>query len=400
MTTYFYKAKKDNDEIVNGNLDVESEDIARGILEENGFVILEIKEKGIGDIANFVIWSKRITKKDIVIFSRQLSVMISSQIPLTQSLKIISTQTQNLRLQKIIQHLYTDVGAGANLSDTLTNYKNVFDGFYVNMIKSGERSGRLSEVLEYLANQLEKDYDLFRKVKGALTYPITVVLAMCIASIVVLVYVIPKLVNVFETMGVNIPFTTKTLILISSFIINFWWVIILFFVLIFFILKSYFTTTSGLFFVSKIKLSMPIFGKLFSYIYILQITRSLNTLLAGGVNLFESLVIVEEVVQDTQYKKVIQKAIENVRDGHSLASELAKEKLIPQLVTNMVAIGEQTGKLDYVLEKISDYYSKEVDALTNNVMTLIEPIVMIILGIGVALMVSAVFLPLYTIPSF
>lgn len=400
MSVFKYKAKTIEDRIIEGTLEVENEDVARAMLIEQGLTIVALEERSFTDIGQMTIWSPRVNKKDIVIFSRQLAVMVSAQIPIVQALKIISGQTHNARLQKVIRQVYTQVGAGTKLSESLGRYPRVFDGFYVNMIRSGETSGRLADVLNYLADQLEKDYDLFRKVRGALMYPVTVVLAMLIASIVILVYVIPRLVTVFETMGVPIPFTTEVLIAVSGFVINFWWVVIILGILAFLVLRAYFITYVGKLLLSKIKLRLPIFGKLFSHIYILQITRSLHTLLVGGVNLYDSLVIVENVVQDVQFQQVIKKTKEGVHDGQALASEFGQEVLIPELVSNMITIGEQTGKLDYMLEKLSDYYSKEIDATTNNIMTLIEPLVMILLGIGVALIVSAVFLPLYTIPSF
>lgn len=400
MSVFKYKAKTIEDRVIQGTLEVENEDVARAMLIEQGLTIVALEERSFTDIGQMTIWSPRVNKKDIVIFSRQLAVMVSAQIPIVQALKIISGQTHNARLQKVIRQVYTQVGAGTKLSESLGRYPRVFDGFYVNMIRSGETSGRLADVLNYLADQLEKDYDLFRKVRGALMYPVTVVLAMLIASIVILVYVIPRLVTVFETMGVPVPFTTEVLIAVSSFVINFWWVVIVLGILAFLVLRAYFITYVGKLLLSKIKLKLPIFGKLFSHIYILQITRSLHTLLVGGVNLYDSLVIVENVVQDVQFQQVIKKTKEGVHDGQALANEFGQEVLIPELVSNMITIGEQTGKLDYMLEKLSDYYSKEIDATTNNIMTLIEPLVMILLGIGVALIVSAVFLPLYTIPSF
>lgn len=400
MAVFNYKAKTVDAHVVEGSLEVESEDVARALLAEQGLTIIALEERKLYEFGNIILWSRHINKKDVVIFSRQLSVMVVAQIPIVEALKIISAQTENKRLQKIIRRVYTEVAAGSKFSEALANYPKVFDGFYVNMIRSGETSGRLGDVLNYLADQLEKDYDLFRKVKGALMYPITVVIAMAIASVVILVYVIPRLVTVFDTMGVPVPWTTEVLIAVSGFVRGFWWVVIIFMILLFLILRAYFATYVGKLLLSKLKLRIPIFGKLFSNIYILQITRSLNTLLVGGVNLFESLVIVEGVVQDIQYKRVIHTTIEGVRDGHALAGEFSQESLIPELVTNMITIGEQTGKLDYILEKLSDYYSKEIDATTNNIMTLIEPLVMILLGIGVAIIVSAVFLPLYTIPSF
>lgn len=400
MAIFKYRAKTIEDRVLEGTLEVENEDVARAMLAEQGVTILALEEQKVYEFANKTIWSRKASKKDIVIFSRQLAVMVAAHIPVAQALKIISAQTENARLKKDIRRIYMLVSAGSKLSEAMANYPKVFDGFYVNMVKSGETSSRLDEVLNYLADQLEKDYDLHRKVRGALMYPMTVIIAMIIASFVVLVYVVPRLVTVFETMNVPVPWTTQLLISLSGFLTSFWWLLLGAAFILFLVVRAYLATYIGQFVFSSIKFKIPVFGRLFKNIYILQITRSLNTLLVGGVNLYESLVIVKDVVQDVQYREVVEKTMKEVRDGQSMASVLTQEKLMPELVANMISIGEQTGKLDYILEKISDYYTKEVDTTTNNIMTLIEPLVMVLLGIGVALIVSAVFLPLYTIPSF
>ncbi len=396
MAVFLYNAKDKDGKLIRGVLEVEDESIARSLLNEQGLIILSLEQK---KTFNFQFFSKYITKKDIVIFSRQLAVMVSAHIPIVRALHIIAKQTQNQRLKNIIKKVYTQVASGNKLSDALNEHKKVFNGFYVNMIKSGETSGKLADVLNYLSDQLEKEYNLYRKVKGAITYPIVVIVAMIIAAFIVLIYVIPKLVMVFQTMNVKIPWTTNLLISFSDFIINFWWIILFGGFLIILIIRTYLSTYVGKLFLSKLKLKIPVFGKLFSSIYVLQFSRSLYTLLSGGIDLVDSLNIVKDVVQDPQYQLAINDIIVKVRDGNSLSNEIAKQKLFPDIVGNMIVVGEQSGKLVYMLEKLSDYYESEIDTLTTNIMALIEPLVMILLGIGVALMVSAVFLPLYTIPS-
>jgi type IV pilus assembly protein PilC len=403
MAIFNYQAQTPTNKIIEGSLEVENEDIARAMLLEQGVTILALEEQrsaSLSGLGNITIFAQRISKKDIVVFSRQLAVMVEAQIPIVQALKIIAQQTENQRLQTIIRQVYTAVAAGARLSDVLANYPKVFDGFYVNMVRSGETSGRLSEVLDYLATQFEKDYDLFRRVRGALMYPVTVVVAMLIAAVVILIYVIPRLVNVFETMGVEVPFTTQILIYLSEFTRNYWFIILVGLAMLFVLVRGYVMTYVGRLTVSKLRLKIPVFGSLFRYIYLLQMTRGLFTLLRGGINLYDSLGIVQGVVQDIQFQNMVKEVRDGVRDGSPLARELSQYQLVPDLVANMVVIGEQTGRLEYMLEKVSEYYAKEIDATTANIMTLIEPLVMVLLGIGVALIVSAVFLPLYSIPSF
>jgi type IV pilus assembly protein PilC len=399
MSEFKYRAKTRDDRIVEGLIEAETESLAKAILAEQKLVIIALEEKR-KRILNLTVFSGSISRKDLVLFARQLSVMVGANVPIVNSLKTISEQTENAKLQNVISEIYVEVAAGTKLSDALARHPKYFDGFFINMLKSGETSGRLDEVLNYLADQLEKDFDLFRKVKGALMYPLVVVLGMIIAAIILMVYVIPKLVNVFTSMGVELPWTTKLLISTSDLFISYWWVLIILVIGGIVGIRGYLMTRVGQLTWSKIKLRIPIFGKLFQNIYILQITRSLSTLLVGGVDVVESLYIVRGVVQDLQYQDVVDKTILAVKDGQSIATVFLESKIMPRIVSNMLVIGEQTGRLDFILDKIGDYYSKEIDNTTNNMTSLMEPIIMVVLGIGVGIMVSAIFLPLYTLPSF
>lgn len=399
MAMYSYRAKTIDDQVVEGIVDAETEREAQEEIEGKGISIisLEVKNKNI-HIED--IFKRHVRRKDLVIFSRQLAVMVTANIPIVQSLEVVTRQTQNPKLKLILEQVTHEVEAGSKLSDALLEHRGAFDSFYVNMVKSGETSGRLDEVLNYLADQQEKEYDLLRKVKGALIYPFVVLLAMGAAGIVTVVYVIPRLVDVFNSMGVAIPFTTRLLLGVSTFTIQYWWLVILVVLIGGAFLRGYYGTTLGRITISSIKFRLPIFGALFKEIYLLQISRSLHTLLLGGINLVEALTITQNVVDDILFKQILMETVQEVKDGNSVALAFSRSKLVPDLFSNMLVIGERTGQLDFVLDKIGDFYAKEIDNSANNLMTLIEPVVMIILGIGVGIMVSAVFLPLYNISQF
>ncbi len=337
----------------------------------------------------------RVKIKDIVIFSRQFSVMTSANVTVVQALKILIEQTSNVKLKIIISEIAFEVDAGSRLSDALAKRPGIFSDFYVSVIRSGETSGRLDESLTYLANEMEKDYDMISKVRGAMIYPAFVLSGLLAVGIVMMVFVIPKLTSVLTESGTELPMATKILIGTSDFMSGYWWLIILIIVGIVSGVYYYNKTAKGSYLIDVIKLRVPIFGKLFQRIYLVRFTRSLNTLIVGGVTITEGLKISAEVVNNKVYRKLINETVKVVEDGNSISSVFIKSDEIPKMVSQMMSIGEQTGKLDLVLERISEFYSREVDNIIANLMALMEPVIMLLMGVAVAIMVAAVILPMY-----
>jgi len=295
--------------------------------------------------------------------------------------------------------LADEVDGGMRLSHAMSKFPNVFSDFFVAMIKSGETSGQLDEILEYLANSQEKDYDLISKIKGAMTYPIFIVCALVGVGIVMMVVVVPKLTTILSETGGTLPITTRILISVSGFLKNYWWIILILIIGAVFAIRYSSKTQGGKKFWDSFILKIPIFGQLFKKIYLVRFTRSLSTLTAGDIHLVEALKITSEVVGNKVYRDVIDETIKEVEEGNPIASVLIKSKDVPAMVAYMVSVGEQTGKLDVVLGKLSDFYSREIDNLVVNLVSLIEPIIMLVLGLAVGVMVAAIIMPMYNLAS-
>ncbi|MFH1745313.1 MAG: type II secretion system F family protein [bacterium] len=398
MANFKYKALDQNKKIISGIIDAASESMAADELTERKLEIISlIKTSEIGSGFGMVLG--RVKPKDIVVFSRQFSVLISANVALVQSLRVLIVQTNNLKLKMAISEIADDIDGGARLSDALARRPKIFSNFYVNIVKSGETSGKLDEALNYLADELEKDYDMTSKIKGAMIYPAFVVCGMFAVGVVMMVFVVPKLTDVLTETGTKLPIATRILIYVSDFLVNYWWLVIIGAAMLFFASKMFLASQKGKRIADDMLLRLPIFGKLFQKIYLVRFARSLHTLLVGGVNISRALAISSEVVTNSVYSGLIDRTRQNVEDGESVSSVFLESDRVPKMVSNMMSIGEKTGKLDVILERIAIFYAREVDNTVSNLMTLMEPIIMVVMGIGVGLMVAAIILPMYNMAS-
>lgn len=395
MATFKYRALNQEKKIVAGLIESQSENMAVETLTDKGLTILSFEERSAGGLKfNFSLFGG-IKAKDIAIMSRQFSVLISASVALVQALQILAEQTVNPKLHSVIAEIADEVDGGARLSDCLAKRPNVFSNFYVNVVRSGETSGKLDEVLNYLADELEKDYDMMSKIKGAMIYPAFVFCGLGAVAIMMMVFVIPKLTAILTETGVELPIATRILIGTSGFMSNFWWLLIILLVIAAVGTRIFVKTPAGKTFIDTMLLKLPIFGHLFQRIYLVRFTRSLQTLIVGGVNISKGLRITAEVVTNQVYRDIITQTIKEVEDGNSISSIFSERKEIPKMVSQMLSIGEKTGRLDIILSRITDFYSREINNMLANLMTLMEPIIMVIMGIAVGIMVAAIILPMY-----
>ncbi|MFH1522743.1 MAG: type II secretion system F family protein [Patescibacteria group bacterium] len=399
MAIFKYRALDSEDKETIGLIEAVSESMAAVVLKEKGLSIVSIKKESENKVLKFLFILNRVKPKDVVIFSRQFAVMISANVTLVQSLRILVEQTENLKLKMVISEVADEVDSGSRLSDALAKRPKVFSNFYINVIKSGETSGKLDEVLNYLADEMEKDYDMMSKIKGAMIYPIFVFFGLGIVGIVMMVYVIPKLTDVLTETGAELPLATKILIGTSKTMSNYWWALLIILVGIIIGIRYYIKTPSGRKQIDFLILRIPIFGKLLQRIYLVRFTRSMNTLIVGGVTITKSLRVASEVVGNQTYKDLINETSEAVEDGNSISSVFINSNQIPKMVSQMMSIGEKSGKLDLVLERITSFYAREINNIVANLMTLMEPIIMVIMGVAVGIMVAAIILPMYNLAS-
>jgi len=400
MAIFKYKALDADKKIAEGLIEAANEKMAAETLQERGLSIVSIKKHSEGKREiKFLTILNRVKGKDVVVFSRQFSVMISANVALVQALKILIEQTENITLKMIISEVADEVDSGLRLSDALAKRPKVFSDFYINVIRSGETSGKLDEILNYLADEMEKDYDMMGKIKGAMIYPVFVLTGLVVVGVLMMIFVVPKLTDIFTETGGTLPLATRILIGTSNFLSAYWWLVLIILIGAVFGLKFYVKTPAGRRQFDFLKLRVPIFGKLFQRIYLVRFTRSMNTLIMGGVTITKSLNIASEVVGNEIYKELIEKTSQAVEDGDSISSVFVDSKEIPKMVSQMMTIGEKTGKLDVILGRVTDFYSREINNIVANLMTLMEPIIMVIMGVAVGVMVAAIILPMYNLAS-
>lgn len=397
MAYFLYKAQDKDGKMIKGKVESIDEREAVDILKDKDYKILSIHETGgADDVMNKInIALARVKPKDIVAFSRQFAVLISANVALVQSLKMMISQTDNLKLKSVIAEIADDVDGGEKFSDALGKRADIFSNFYVNVVSSGESSGKLDEVLNYLADELEKDYDMNAKIKGAMIYPAFVLIMMLGVGVVMMIFVVPKLTDMLSASGGELPIATKILMFVSDFLVNYWYILIALLLGIFFGFRFAYKTPLGKRLIDKSTLYAPIFGSLLQKIYLVRFTRSFQTLIIGGVTISRSLEISASVVDNAVYADIIRRTKREVEDGNSIVTVFEESKEIPNMLAQMMKVGEKTGKMDLVLEKITDFYSREIDNTVSNLMTIMEPVIMVIMGIGVGIMVAAIILPMY-----
>ncbi len=299
----------------------------------------------------------------------------------------------------MIADIAFEVDSGSLLSDAFARRPKIFSEFFVNIIKSGETSGKLDEVLTYLADETEKSYDMAAKIKGAMIYPVFILVGLTGVGVVLMVYIIPNLTAMLTESGMELPISTRVIIAVSNFMKDYLILLGLMVVGLVVGARYYLKTSLGRYQLDKVKLKMPIFGKLFKYIYLMRFTRSLSTLLKGGVTITRGLEITSNVVGNVVYRDLLLETLTSINDGNPLATVLEASTDVPKMVPQMISVGERTGRLDSVLDKITDFYGREVSAMLANMSALMEPLIMVVMGVGVGIMVAAVLMPMYNMAS-
>ncbi len=399
MPTYRYQARIPDGRIQSGIVEADNSDSAVEALEDRQYEVLSIEpyaslQSSTDSIMQFL---NKIKPKEMVVTIRVLAVMVSASVPLVDSVKNIVQQTKNPRLKAVMGDIANEIEGGTKLSDAMERHPDVFTGFFTNMVRSGETTGQLSEVLNYLADQQEKDFDIKSKLRGALMYPAFIITGMIIVAVIMMLFVVPKLTEVIVEAGVELPLSTKILIWSSSALVNYSWVILIGILIIGLAFWSWKRTSEGRFTWDKIKLNIPIFGGLLRDIYMVRFCQSMFTLMKGGQTLVQSLEIASSVIGNEAWKYIILQTIQAVNDGESIVFVMQSSKYIPAMAVQMMAVGEETGQMTEILQRISQFYSRNVDNASATILSLIEPLVMIVLGLGVGILVSAIMIPLYRI---
>lgn len=396
---FSYKAKDKEGKIRSGLVVASDQQRAEQLLGENGLTIISLAEEQEDLWSKINPFGKTVKNKDIVLFSRQLATLVSARVPILQALRILEEQVTNKYLISIVLDLIQSVENGESLSLAMNKHDKIFGSVYVSLVKSGEVSGSLDKSLSYLADQLEKDYELRSKVKSALTYPGFVLGALGVVGVLMFKFVLPKLTAVLEEQGGELPAVSKGLIAFTHFFDKFWWVVLLVFACIVVGAKFYVSTNMGRYHWDRLKIKLPIIGDIFKKIYLARFARNLSTLVIGGIPIIKSLQIVSDIINNVIYRDIVLESVTKISAGKSISEGLSGHDEFPNIVIQMVKVGEQTAQLDEIMGKLASFYEKEVDNKVATLATLLEPVIMIILGIGVGLLVAGVLMPIYNLAS-
>ena len=391
-----YQARTQKGEVHTGQIEASSKEAAAALLQGRGLYVTFLEEATPPIYAKRIVLFERITIKDLALFSRQLAIMFKSKVPLIEALEVLSSQTKNIDFKEKIFKISEKVEGGVAFSQSLALFPKIFSPFYIAMVKSGEISGKLSEVLNYLADHQEREYNLTGKAKGALIYPSLILLVILLVIVLMVVFVIPNLAGVFEASGQELPTATKMVIALADFSRSWGWLVLLGAIALVVFLGRYYSTKKGRVFFDKTFLKIPIFGPFLKMVYISRFAENLSTLIASGLPIVQSLEVVGDIIGNVSYKEAILTARDEVRKGEMISSTLSRfPELFPPVFVQMSLVGEKTGTMDTTLMNIVDFYQKEVDRATDGIIGVLEPILIVFLGVVVGGIMMAVLMPMY-----
>ncbi|MFH1180802.1 MAG: type II secretion system F family protein [bacterium] len=392
-----YQARTSDGQIRAGAIEASSKETAISLLQKYGLYVtfLENAQKAPILVKKITLF-ERVSAKDRVLFSRQLSIMFSSNVPLVESLRTLASQTKKAIFKEAIMKISEEVEGGTSLSLALAKYPKIFSSFYVAMVRSGEVSGQLSATFNYLADSLESNYHMTSRIKGAMMYP-AVVLVMAVSVLALMfIFIIPSLSQVLEQQEQELPAITKMLMALSQILVRYGWLVFLGFSgLIFFLIKNY-KSRAGKIFFDKAVLRFPLVGPLLKMIYLSRFAENLSTLISGGLPITQAIDTTADIISNSVYKAVIFKASDEVRKGEAISKSLSCfPELFPPFFTQMAVVGERTGSLDKTLSNLAKFYQKEIDRTINSLLGILEPLLIVFLGLIVGGMMAAMLLPLY-----
>ena len=395
MPIYIYTGKTKRGRALKGELEASDERIARIQLKRRGIEVAKLKEKPKDIFENISFMQPKVTNKDIVIFTRQFSTMIDAGLPLVQGLNILAEQTENKTFKGILKQVTKDVESGTTLADALNRHPRVFDSLFVNLVAAGEVGGILDTIFQRLAAYIEKAEKLKSQVKGAMTYPIVVVCIAILVISVIMIFVIPVFEDMFSGFGKALPAPTQVVVAMSNFTKGNWYFIFGGMFAFVWIFRRYSRTSSGRRNIDIISLKLPIMGELIRKVAIARFTRTLSTMISSGVPILDALEITAKTAGNVIVEEVIFDARSSIAEGQTVAEPLSESSIFPGMVTQMISVGESTGALDAMLEKIADFYDDEVDAAVSAMTSMLEPLMILFLGGSVGGLVIAMYLPIF-----
>ncbi|PIT97009.1 hypothetical protein COT82_00060 [Candidatus Campbellbacteria bacterium CG10_big_fil_rev_8_21_14_0_10_35_52] len=383
-----------------GGIDAVNKDVAISSLQRQGLVIasiVSVEEKSFfkREIAFF----DRVSNKEIVILSRQISTLFESQVSALRVFKLLGSESSNKMLRTALIDVADDIQSGKSISDALSEHNKIFSHFYVNMVRAGEESGKLDQIFSYLADYLDRSYEITSKAKNALIYPAFVTFTFITVMILMLTLVIPKISAIFVESGQELPIYTKIVVGISDFFVNYGIFLLILIIIGGFFLWKYNKTEQGKSSISQFRLSIPYLGNLYEKLYLSRISDNLSTMLSSGITMTRAIEITATVIGDTTYEKLLNESARVIKSGGSLSESFSGYKEIPSIMIQMIKVGEETGELGNILNTLSKFYAREVKNTVDTLVTLIEPMMIVVLALGVGVLLAAVLMPIYNISS-
>lgn len=397
MATYAYQVKDRTGKVTNGTLEGDSAAAVAAKLRQMGYIVLSLNEKAEAIQLGRPAASRKVKSKALTVFSRQFATMVNSGLSLTKCLGILAQQTESAALRAIVTEVQKDVEAGTSLSDALAKHPKAFPPIFVNMVRAGEAGGVLDEVLMRVAEHFEKETTLKSKIKSSMAYPVAMFAMSLLILIAMITFVVPVFVGMFKSMGGELPLPTKILLWASAGVRGYWWAIIAVVVGLVYAFRAYKATPGGRMTIDRAKLKAPVFGELVRKISLAKFTRTFGTLIAAGVPILSALDIVADTAGNEVVSLAVKKTRASIKEGETIAKPLSESAVFPAMVVQMIAVGEETGALDTMLNKIADFYDDEVSSMVDAMTSLIEPLMIAGMGLMVGGIIVSLYMPMFKV---
>lgn len=392
-----YKAVTNVGEKKDGKIDAATKDLAIGVLQRKGLIVVSVSEEGESKSLFKISFMDKVPMKDVVIMSRQIATLFEAQVSALKAFTLLAGNTENVKLANTLTKVADDLQSGVSIADSLAKYPDIFSDFYVNMVRSGEETGKLMDVFSYLADYLDRQYRLTTKTRNALIYPAFVISIFILVMSLMFVFIIPKLSDIIKESGQDIPFYTKIVMWLSDVLLHYGIFILLGLIIGVVYLYKLTRTDNGKTYLDRMKITIPIFRTVFRKLYLSRMADNLDTMLTSGIPIVRAIDITSAVVGNSIYQNILKETSEAVKAGSLLSDALAKHPEIPAMMSQMIKVGEETGALGKILKTVGRFYSREAEEAVDTLVTLIEPIMIVVLGLGVGTLLASVLMPIYNI---
>ncbi len=382
-----------------GEIESADEKSAAAILRRKRLIVINIKPKSEKGKQLMDKYFNKVSFADIVVTTRQLATMIGAGLILSEAVDILAEEQLNKKFRLVLEEVSSDIKGGISFATALEKHPDVFPKLYINLVKVGEISGKLDTILLQLATHLEKDREFQSKVKGAMIYPVIVISMMFLVMLIMIFFVMPKLISLYSQSNIELPLPTKIMVAGATFIINFWWAMLALGLATFFGIRYWIQKGSGKATIDRRILKFPVIGHIVTIVILTNFTRTFGLLVSAGIPILEAIKICQEVVGNRAFEDAMQQSYQGVERGLPFSTQILSQPVFPKIVGQMIKTGEETGKLDEILTKLADYFEDETDNALKNITTLIEPLILLILGVGVALLVLSIILPIYKLTT-